>query len=186
LAKDDVTRHEEQQASLTPIEVALSMSPRKALIAMLTAAVLNFCSTAFGQQQHGGTAAEAKAMLAKAVAAVKADKAKALDMFNKGEGGFRDRDLYVICINIPDDKFVAIGNPNGKYLLGKETTAFKDIDGDPMGIVTAAGKPEGELTEIDYEFPKPGADRTPVPKQTFITKVDDLVCGVGYYYFNNE
>ena len=27
-------------------------------------------------------------MLMKAVAAVKADKAKALDMFNKGEGGF--------------------------------------------------------------------------------------------------
>ena len=32
-------------------------------------------------------------MLTKAVAAVKADKAKARDMFNKGEGGFLDRDL---------------------------------------------------------------------------------------------
>ena len=31
-------------------------------------------------------------MLEKAVAAVKEDKAKALDMFNKGEGGFKDRD----------------------------------------------------------------------------------------------
>jgi hypothetical protein len=30
-------------------------------------------------------------MLMKAAAAVKADKAKALDMFNKGEGGFLDR-----------------------------------------------------------------------------------------------
>ena len=29
-------------------------------------------------------------MLEKAVAAVKEDKAKALDMFNKGEGGFKD------------------------------------------------------------------------------------------------
>jgi hypothetical protein len=36
-----------------------------------------------------GTAEEAKAMLERAVAAVKEDKAKALDMFNKGEGGFR-------------------------------------------------------------------------------------------------
>jgi hypothetical protein len=42
-----------------------------------------------------GTAEEAKAMLERAVAAVKEDKAKALDMFNKGEGGFKDRDLYV-------------------------------------------------------------------------------------------
>jgi hypothetical protein len=36
-----------------------------------------------------GTAEEAKAMLEKAVAAVKENKAKALDMFNKGEGGFK-------------------------------------------------------------------------------------------------
>ena len=35
----------------------------------------------------GGTADEAKAMLMKAVAAVKADKAKALDMFNKEKAG---------------------------------------------------------------------------------------------------
>jgi len=40
-----------------------------------------------------GTPEEAKAMLERAVTAVKEDKAKALDMFNKGEGGFKDRDL---------------------------------------------------------------------------------------------
>ena len=33
-----------------------------------------------------GTSEEAKAMLKKAVAAVKENKGKALDMFNKGEG----------------------------------------------------------------------------------------------------
>ena len=49
-----------------------------------------------------GTADEAKAMLERAVAAVKEDKAKALDMFNKGEGGFKDRDLYVFCANTLD------------------------------------------------------------------------------------
>ena len=46
-----------------------------------------------------GTSEEAEAMLEKAVAAVKQDKAKALDMFNKGEDGFKDRDLYVFCAN---------------------------------------------------------------------------------------
>jgi hypothetical protein len=39
-------------------------------------------------------------MLERAVAAVKEDKAKALDMFNKGEGGFKDRDVYVFCANV--------------------------------------------------------------------------------------
>jgi hypothetical protein len=61
-------------------------------IAAASAAVLMFSPAAFAQQT-GGTADEAKAMLMKAVAAVKADRAKALDMFNKGEGGFLDRDL---------------------------------------------------------------------------------------------
>ena len=46
--------------------------------------------------------ATAKAMLERAVAEVKEDKAKALDMFNKGEGGFKDRDLYVWCANASD------------------------------------------------------------------------------------
>jgi hypothetical protein len=30
-------------------------------------------------------------------------------------------------------------------------------------------------------FPKPGADKTPAPKVSFVTKVNDLGCGVGYY-----
>ena len=49
-----------------------------------------------------GTAEEAKSMLERAVAAVKEDKAKALDMFSNGEGGFKDRDLYVWCANASD------------------------------------------------------------------------------------
>jgi hypothetical protein len=164
------------------------MNLAEGLIAtVVSVTILGLSPTTFGQQQSvAAAAAEAKAMLAKAIAAVKEDKAKALDMFNNGEGGFRDGNLYVTCISVPDDKFVAIGNPNGKYLLGKDTRSFKDIDGDPMGIVTAAAKPEGAITVIDYEFPKPGSDKTPVPKQSYITRVDGLVCGVGYYYFKNQ
>jgi hypothetical protein len=76
---------------------------RKFMITAALVAVLALSSTAFAQQPGPyGTADEAKAMLLKAVAAVKADKAKALDMFNKGEGGFLDRDLYPFCANISD------------------------------------------------------------------------------------
>ena len=93
---------------------------RTLTIAAALAAVLAFSPTAFAQKT-GGTADEAKAMLMKAVAAVKADKAKALDMFNKGEGGFLDRDLYVFCANVSDGKLVALGNPNAKQNLGVDT-----------------------------------------------------------------
>jgi len=41
-----------------------------------------------------GTPEQAKAMLEKAVAELQKDKAAALEMFTKGEGGFKDRDLY--------------------------------------------------------------------------------------------
>ena len=81
---------------------------RTSMIAAVSAAVLMLSSTAFAQQT-GGTAEEAKAMLVKAVAAVKEDKTKALDMFNKGEGGFLDRDLYVFCSNVSDGITVATG-----------------------------------------------------------------------------
>ena len=43
-------------------------------------------------------------------------------------------------------------------------------------------KPEGQITEVSYMFPRPGADKTPVAKASLVTRVgDDLGCGVGYY-----
>ena len=76
---------------------------RKLVIGALGAIAVLFSNTAFAQ----GTAAEAKAMLEKAVAAVKADEAVALAMFIKGEGGFKDRDLYVFCFRSSDGKALA-------------------------------------------------------------------------------
>ena len=89
---------------------------RTSMIAAVSAAVLMFSPTAFAQQTSG-TADEAKAMLMKAVDAVKADKAKALDMFNKGEGGFLDRDLYVFCANVSDGIMatILVGNAGQCY-----------------------------------------------------------------------
>jgi hypothetical protein len=70
------------------------------LAASVALSLLFVAATA--QAGQYGTAKEAKAMLQRAVAAVKEDKGKALDMFNKGEGGFKDRDLYVFCANTSD------------------------------------------------------------------------------------
>ena len=156
---------------------------RTLTIAAASAAVFAFSPTAFAQQASG-TADEAKAMLMKAVAAVKADKAKALDMFNKGEGGFLDKDLYVFCENVSDGKAVATGNPNRKQILGVDVRTLKDSTGKAFGaeLYAASQKPEGEITEVSYMFPRPGSDKTPVAKIAFATRVsDDLGCGVGYY-----
>jgi hypothetical protein len=155
---------------------------RKLVVASVSAALVALSPTAFADPS-GGTADEAKAMLMKAVAAVKADKVEALDMFNKGEGGFLDRDLYVFCIDLVG-KEVAIGNPNTRKNLGNNVRAAKDSTGKPFGleIYAAVQKAEGQVTEVTYVWPRTGTDKTPVPKVTFVTRVsDDLGCGVGYY-----
>jgi hypothetical protein len=104
-------------------------------------------------------------------------------MFNKGESGFLDRDLYVFCQNVSDGTSVAIGNPNAKQLLGTDARTLKDATGKPFGaeLYAAMQKPEGEITEVSYMFPRPGADKTPVPKVSLVTKIGDIGCGVGYY-----
>ncbi|HEY6520730.1 MAG TPA: chemotaxis protein [Roseiarcus sp.] len=156
---------------------------RKFVIATASAAVIALSSAAFAQQTDG-TADEAKAMLMKAVAAVNADKAKALDMFNKGEGGFRDRDLYVFCANTSDGTIVAIGNPNLKQALGTDLRAAQNSAGEAFGakLYAAMQKPEGEITEVSYMMGKPGADSAPVAKVSLVERAGyDLGCGVGYY-----
>ena len=155
----------------------------KLIIAAASAAVLTLSTAAFAQKAGYGTADEAKAMLVKAVAAVKADKTKALDMFNKGEGGFLDRDLYVFCANISDGKTVALANPNAKQLIGTDTRTLKDANGKAFGqeLYDAYQKPEGQFTEVSYMFVRPGPDKTQVSKVSLATRVGDLGCGVGYY-----
>jgi hypothetical protein len=148
---------------------------RKLMISSTAVAMLSLCGSAFAQGQFG-TAAEAKAMLEKAVAAVKADKAKALDMFQTGEGGFKDRDLYTFCANAGDGIFTA--HP---ALKGKSLKELKDKNDKALGEEMMKVAAEGKFDEVNYMWPRPGADTTPVQKITFVTKVGDQVCGVGYY-----
>jgi len=67
------------------------------LIAVAFGALLTIASGNAFAQGGTATAAEAKAMMDKAVAALKADKTKALADFNNATGSFRDRDLYVFA-----------------------------------------------------------------------------------------
>jgi hypothetical protein len=133
-------------------------------------------SSAPAAQSQYGTAEEAKAMLDKAVAAVKEDKTKALDMFNKGESGFKDRDLYVFCANASDGILTA--HPYGQK--GKQLREILGKKGYPLGQEIMQKATEGTIKEVTYWWPRPGSDK-PLQKTSFYTKVDDQICGVGYY-----
>jgi lipopolysaccharide export LptBFGC system permease protein LptF len=149
-----------------------------AVVFALSVALGTFVAPQALQAQQQGTAAEAKAMLEKAVVAVKADKAKALAMFNNGEGGFKDRDLYPFCFNIADGKVNATA---AKNLIGTDVRTLKDKTGKAFGEEMYKVVKDGTISEVSYMFPRPGTDTTPVQKVSFVTKVGDQGCGVGYY-----
>jgi hypothetical protein len=150
---------------------------RKLAFAIGPAAVLVLFLPTSGPaaQAQFGTEAEAKAMLSRAVAAVKENKEKALETFNKGEGGFKDRDLYVFCANASDGTLTAHPHLKGEHLqdiVGKK--------GFPLGKVIMETASEGKIDQVTYWWPRPGSDK-PLEKHSFYTKVADQTCGVGYY-----
>jgi signal transduction histidine kinase len=145
------------------------------------AALALLSGAGFSSAQQSGTAAEAKAMFERAVAALKTEfNATALSEFNdKNNKQYHDRDLYVFCLNMSDGKITATAN---LALMGTDVRALKFKD-DPFGqrvYDTLKGSPEESVATVDYNFPKPGTTEY-VPKQSFVTRVGDQGCGVGYY-----
>ena len=134
------------------------------------------CGGAIAIAQQFGTAAEAKAMLEKAVAELKANESGAVAKFNDKAGGFRDRDLYVFCYNMTDGKFTAHPNP---ALMGSDVRQLKVKD-DPLGQRIFDTIKPGVISTVAYNFPKPGTT-DPVPKESYVTQVGNQGCGVGYY-----
>jgi signal transduction histidine kinase len=127
---------------------------------------------------EGGTAEEAKAMLERAVAAVKAGETAALAAFTAGTDGFKDRDLYVACSSADDGTITAHGADPA--LVGQSIYDLTDGTGKKFGQEIQAVAAEGELHVVEYVWLRP-SDTEEVPKTTYVTKVSDQVCTVGYY-----
>jgi signal transduction histidine kinase len=127
-----------------------------------------------------GTADEARAMLEQAVAALKEDREAALAAFNTGEATFKDRDLYVFCINFEQDVFTAHGaNP---ALVGQTPPELLNAAGESVdAAIREAAMASGDgFAEVQYMWPRPGGTE-PVEKAAYMARVDDQICGVGYY-----
>ena len=146
-----------------------TLLPVAALVGALSA------GNAAGAQQSG-TADEAKALLARAAAAVQADKAGALVKFNDPRGGFKDRDLYVFCFDRNAGTVLA-GQPTTR---GKDVRTYVDSTGKLFGQEMFANVKDGDIIIVDYTFPKPNST-VPVAKQSFVEGFGAIACGVGYY-----
>jgi signal transduction histidine kinase len=87
----------------------------------------------------------------------------------------RDRDLYVFCANAADG--IETAHPTHR---GSNLNEVKDADGFAFGQAILEAAEPGEIKEVAYMWPRPGSE-TPEKKITYVTKVDDQVCAVGYY-----
>jgi signal transduction histidine kinase len=107
----------------------------------------------------------------------KANDTAALAKFNKPDGEFRDRDLYVFCFNATTGMFNAHIVPT---LMGTDIRLVKESDGSPLGQKIFDAAKEGAINTVSYNFPKPNTTN-PVPKESYVSRVGNEACGVGYY-----
>lgn len=150
------------------------MKTKTLLPVLAVIAALSFSSATRAQQS--GTADEARALLAKAAAAVKADEVLALARFDDPSAGFKDRDLYVFCFDRRSG-IVLAGPPTTK---GKDVRTLMDPNGKMYGQEMFASVKDGAIRTEDYVFPKPYST-VPVAKESFVEGLGDVACGVGYY-----
>jgi hypothetical protein len=153
---------------------------RRSFASAFAALALLWSGASFGAEPFA-TAGDAKAMLDRAMAALKANEAAALKQFNDEKNKqFRDRDLYVYCFNIADGKFTAFQND---MMIGVDIRELKLPPDDPIGkraYDAVHDAPEGNVVAIEYSFPKPETKAAAI-KQTLEARVGNQACGVTYF-----
>lgn len=148
------------------------------LKAMTAAALLAVSAGQVAYAQAKGTKAEAEAMVAKAVAYLKANGAeKAYNEFTNGTT-FKDRDLYVIVYDLTG-KNLAHG-ANAK-LVGKDLIGMKDPDGKPLNqmlVDLAKSKGKGWSDEFKFRNPTTNALQRRI---VYVERVGDTFVGCGVF-----
>lgn len=125
-----------------------------------------------------GTKEEAKALVERAAAYLKANgKEKAVAEFNKPDGMFTDRDLYVFAMNMDGVRLAHGKNPK---LVGLSIMDFKDVDDKPYGReIMELGKGAGSGW-VDYKFTDPLTKKI-AEKTSYVLREGDVVIAAGAY-----
>jgi signal transduction histidine kinase len=125
-----------------------------------------------------GSAAEAEAMVKKAVAHIKtAGPDKAYDEFTNGKS-FKDRDLYIIVYDLNGKNLAQGANPK---LVGKDLIGLKDPDGKPIiQMFVDLAKTKGKGWVEGYKFMNPVSQKME-GKAMYLERVGDTLVGCGIY-----
>lgn len=124
-----------------------------------------------------GTAGEAKAMVEKAAAFMKANgKEKTFREFTEGTA-FKKNDLYIFVVDMNGVILAHGGNPK---LVGKDMSNLKDAGGKLFikEIIDEANAKGSGWT--DYRWANPVSKKIDL-KSTYFQKVNDVIIGCGVY-----
>ena len=151
----------------------------KTLKTLLLAALCSSFLSVSAFADEFGTKEEAAALLERAVALLRIDRNRALDLFTTGDGGLLHKDLYVFCFT-PDGTITAHPNAVGFNIYGSENT---DLQGAQLGESLFKAAQAGGVGEVTYKIPRytTGSDKE-FTKTGLVTRVAGQVCGVGYYH----
>ncbi len=150
---------------------------KKTLIAfaVATSAALLGATT---QAADMATPDEAKAMSQKAQAAVnEMGKDKAFAAFAAPDGGFKEKDLYVFCMDMDG---VMIAHAVKPELVGKNLLDFNKY-GDTLFKNMVAKVKESKEGWVDYKWPYPGTEEIKAKTSYVMSNKEGFFCGVGAY-----
>ena len=147
---------------------------------LFAALMLAMGATPATAQGKKGTAAEATAMVEKAIAHIKkVGRDKAFADINDPKGPFTDRDLYVVVYDLKG-KVLAHG-ANAK-MIGKDVIDLRDNDGKYFvkERVEMMSKGPNAKGWQDYKFMNP-VSRQIEPKSMYLQRFEDVIVGSGIY-----
>jgi signal transduction histidine kinase len=131
--------------------------------------------------EGGHTAADAKALVQKAVHYLKSEgKDKALAAFSDSKGQFVDGDLYLVVMDLNDGKLTMLAHGVNKALIGKPQIDVKDAEGRAFNQETATALAKADEFWVSYAWPNPATKKI-AQKKTYFSKVGDVVIGAGVY-----
>jgi signal transduction histidine kinase len=149
-------------------------------IAFAALSLLLAAGPAAAADKSQGTAAEATAMVERAVAHIKkAGRDKAFADFNRKDGGFTERDLYVVVYDMKGKVLAHGANPK---MIGKDVIDLRDNDGKYFvkERVEMMSKGLNAKGWQDYKFMNP-VSLAIESKSMYLQRYEDLIVGCGIY-----
>jgi signal transduction histidine kinase len=148
--------------------------------AAIAAFMLAFGLNVHAQDKSKGTAAEATAMVDKAIAYIKkVGRDKAFADFSSKKAPWVDRDLYIV---VYDMKGKVLAHGSNEKMIGKDMIDLRDNDGKYFvkeRVEMMSKGPDAKGWQ-DYKFMNPVSSQIE-PKSMYLRRFEDLIVGCGIY-----